>query len=179
MQNALTVGTIGAAQLDALHFEVYRQLTSRTLDTVIIRTHSDLLKKLSAALAMVLMLHTQIAWACANVGVDRAVSASCCAEHTDMATDRMSHCNDSSGDALCAKPIAHSVSPSLSQAHNDARSSNADSANDAGGDLFAVIAFADAAAVFARLDLSPHVADPYETLALGRLTYLKTLRLRI
>lgn len=97
----------------------------------------------------------------------------------DMATDRMSHCDDPSGEALCAKPIAHSASPSLSQPHNDARSSDADPANDAGGDLSAVIAFADVAAVFARLDLSPHVAGPDEALALGRLTYLRTLRLRI
>ena len=128
---------------------------------------------------MVLMLHTQIAWACANVGIDHAESAPCCAQHTDMAKNRMSHCEDPSGEALCAKPIAHSAGSVLSQAYVDVQGDDVDSGNDDGGGLAATTVFVDVASVFARLDLSPHIADPYETLAVGRSTYLKTLRLRI
>lgn len=147
---------------------------------MITRARTNLLKKLSAVVAVVLMLHTQIAWACVSMGSDHAVPAPCCAEHMDMASDRMSDCDDPSGEALCAKPFAHSASLVLSQMHDDAQGDDVD-AND-GGDgsgLSIAVAFADVTTVFARLDLSPHVADPYETLAPARLTYLKTLRLRI
>ena len=147
---------------------------------MITRTRTNLLKKLSAVVAVVLMLHTQIAWACVSMGSDHTVPAPCCAEHMDMAADRMSDCDDPSGEALCAKPFAHSASLVLSQVHDDAQDNDVD-AND-GGDgssLSTAVAFTDVATVFARLDLSPHVADPYETLAPARLTYLKTLRLRI
>ncbi|MBW3566465.1 MAG: hypothetical protein KY410_00665 [Proteobacteria bacterium] len=155
-------------------------MTLKNSETMITRVRTNLLKKLSAVVAVVLMLHTQAAWACANLGSEHAAPAPCCTEHVDMATDRMSDCDDPSSEALCAKPFAHSASLVLSQVHDDAQDNDADT-ND-GGDgsgLSTAIVFADAATVFARLDLSPHVADPYETLAPARLTYLKTLRLRI
>ena len=147
---------------------------------MITSARTNLLKKLSAVLAVVLMLHTQAAWACANLGSDHALPAPCCTEHSAMPSDRMPECDDPSSEALCAKPFAHSASLVLSQVHDNAQGDDVD-ANDGGdgGSLSTAVAFTDVATVFARLDLSPHVADPYETLAPARLTYLKTLRLRI
>lgn len=147
---------------------------------MITRARTNLLKKLSAVLAVVLMLHTQIAWACVNMGSDHAVPAPCCAEHMDMAADRVSDCDDPSGEALCAKPFAQGAGLVLSQVHDDLQDNDVGTSDGGNGSsLSTAVALADLATVLARQDLSPHVADPYETLAPARLTYLKTLRLRI
>lgn len=148
---------------------------------MITRTRTNLLKKLSAVVAVVLMLHTQAAWACANLSSDHVASAPCCTEEQSAATpDRTPECDDLSSNALCAKPYAHSASQVLSKAQNDAQDNDVNT-ND-GGDgnsLSTAVAFANVTTIFARLELPLHIADSYETLSHGRLTYLKTLRLRI
>ncbi|MDX1506647.1 MAG: hypothetical protein R3358_00110 [Woeseiaceae bacterium] len=148
---------------------------------MIAQAHTNLLKKLSAVVAVVLMLHTQAAWACANLNRDHKASAPCCTEEQSaMPSDHTPECDDPSSNALCAKPYAHSAGQVLSKAQNDAQGDDVDASD--GGDgssLSTVVAFAAIATDFARLELSPRITDPYETLAPGRLTYLKTLRLRI
>lgn len=145
-----------------------------------IRTRTNLLKKLWAVLAVALMLHTQAAWACANLGSDHEVPAPCCAEESPMAADRVPECDDPSGEALCAKPFAHSASLVLFQVQDDAQDNDVDSGDgDGGGAFSATIAFTDVFPVVAHREPPPSIADPYETLAPARFTYLKTLRLRI
>ena len=147
---------------------------------MITRTRTNLLKKLSAVVAVVLMLHTQAAWACANLSSDHVAPAPCCTEEQSAATsDRTPECDDLSSNALCAKPFAHGASQVLSKAQNDAQENDIDATDSSDGNGIAILMFTSVTTVVARLDQSPRVADPYETLAYGRLTYLKTLRLRI
>lgn len=138
-------------------------------------------KKSLAVLAMVLMLHTQAVWACD--GLVTMDQAPCCGEHGSdvMVMGHDPNCEgDLSAKASCAKPFASTVGQVLIQNPHDAGDDDGDPHGHHGhGSLVAIALLADAFPPYTGPPARVALSDPCQALALARLTYLTTLRLRI
>lgn len=144
--------------------------------------HVRFLKKLGAILAVVLLLHTQAAWACAEmVAGDGQMEPSCCTGHHAEAAGRMADCEgDPSAEALCAKPYTAGTHANVVPPPNDGDDNDHDF--DDGkppGTLFAVAARVGVVPTHSSAGPPLHHLDPDQVLGSARLTYLDTLRLRI
>lgn len=130
-----------------------------------------------AAVAVGLLLHAQVVWACAGLA-DMAAAPPCCMEHAAQGSAPPPDCEDNpAGKSLCAKPYAHTAAPAVASAENDAADDQADTGTGHGMPVSAGIR--DLA--LPDLGSLSHLAgrNPDLVLAPGRLTYLKTLRLRL
>jgi hypothetical protein len=123
-------------------------------------------KKVLATAAVMLLVHVQIAWACADMAAMER--SDCCAEHA-------SSCDSAPpADGLCMEPLAGSMTSALPQptADNGADGMGSSSAD---SHAFSSIAFA-----IGRPSTGPPRAAPdYRTSRSAQLTYLTTLRFRV
>lgn len=130
-----------------------------------------------AAAAVGLLLHAQAVWACAGM-MDMTAALPCCMEHAAHGSLLSSDCNDNpAGKALCAKPYAHTAVLAVTCAANNAADDQSDTGSSHGMPVIAGIR--DMAIPDIRLLSHPPDWNPDRVLAPGRLTYLKTLRLRL